>query len=100
MQSVNDSTPFLDALTTVLSLVAQYMLTRKLLENWYVWITVDVIYIGLYIYKDLYLTGFLYAIFLCMCIVGLVQWRKALLNEPVAPVAAPLKPRPGAAGND
>ena len=100
LQSVNDSAPFLDALTTVLSLVAQYMLTRKLLENWYVWITVDVIYIGLYIYKELYLTGFLYAIFLGMCIVGLVQWRKAFLNEPVAPAAAPLKPRPGSAAND
>jgi nicotinamide mononucleotide transporter len=75
---VDDSAPFLDALTTVLSLIAQFMLTRKLFENWFVWISADVIYIGLYIYKDLYLTSILYAIFLAMCIVGAVQWRRSL----------------------
>jgi nicotinamide mononucleotide transporter len=101
LQSVNDSVPFLDALTTVLSLVAQYMLTRKLLENWYVWISVDIIYIGLYIYKELYLTGFLYAIFLTMCIVGLLQWRKAFREEPPAQSRpAPLKTGPGVTAHD
>jgi len=74
---IKDSAPFLDALTTVLSLVAQYMLTRKLLENWLVWITADVIYIGLYIYKSLYLTSALYAIFLAMCVIGLREWRRS-----------------------
>ncbi|HYT12576.1 MAG TPA: nicotinamide riboside transporter PnuC [Candidatus Nitrosopolaris sp.] len=74
--SVNDSAPFLDALTTVLSLIAEFMLARKLLENWYVWITADVIYIGLYTYRSLYLTALLYAIFLAMCIAGLVRWRR------------------------
>jgi nicotinamide mononucleotide transporter len=75
---VNDSAPFLDALTTVLSLIAQFMLTRKLYENWFVWITADVIYIGLYIYKDLYLTSLLYAIFMAMCVAGAIQWRRSL----------------------
>lgn len=42
-------------MTTALSLTAQYMLSRKLLENWWVWLTADVIYIGLYCYKSLYL---------------------------------------------
>ena len=73
---VNDSAPFWDALTTVLSLIAQFMLTRKLFENWFVWITADVIYVGLYIYKDLYLTSILYAIFLAMCVAGAIQWRR------------------------
>ncbi|OJW06569.1 MAG: hypothetical protein BGO39_00565 [Chloroflexi bacterium 54-19] len=101
LQSVNDSAPFLDALTTVLSLVAQYMLTRKLLENWYVWISVDVVYIGLYISRGLFLTGFLYAIFLTMCIVGLNQWRKALREEPATqPISASLKPGAGVVAND
>lgn len=75
--SINDSAPFLDSFTTVLSLVAQYLLTKKYIENWYVWIFVDVIYIGLYIYKGLMLTGVLYFIFLCMCIVGYKEWKKS-----------------------
>lgn len=76
LYSVNDSAPFLDALTTVLSLIAEFMLARKFLENWYVWITADVIYIGLYTYRSLYLTAVLYAIFLAMCIAGWVRWRR------------------------
>ena len=78
LQSVNDTAPFLDALTTVLSLVAQYLLTRKLLENWYVWIATDIIYIGLYAYKNLYLTSVLYFIFMVMCVVGWWGWRKTV----------------------
>ncbi len=78
LQSVNDTAPFLDALTTVLSLVAQYLLTRKLLENWYVWIATDIIYIGLYAYKNLYLTSVLYLIFMVMCVVGWWGWRKSI----------------------
>ena len=77
---ISDSAPFLDALTTVMSLIAQFMLTRKLFENWFVWISADVIYIGLYIYKDLYLTSILYVVFMAMCIAGAIQWRQSLTN--------------------
>jgi nicotinamide mononucleotide transporter len=70
--------PFGDAVTTALSLTAQYMLSRKLLENWWVWMTADVIYILLYLYKSLYLTGVLYAVFFAICIVGLTGWRKSM----------------------
>jgi nicotinamide mononucleotide transporter len=69
--------PFGDGVTTALSLTAQYMLSRKLLENWWVWMTADVIYILLYCYKALYLTGILYAVFFGMCIVGYRGWRKS-----------------------
>lgn len=100
LDSVHDSAPFLDALTTVLSLVAQYMLTRKLLENWYVWITVDIVYIGLYASRELYLTAFLYAIFMVMCVTGLVQWRKARLTEPAKPVAIQARAGRGVVTND
>jgi nicotinamide mononucleotide transporter len=75
---INDSAPFLDALTTVMSLTAQYMLTRKLIENWAVWIAADIIYIGLYTSRGLYLTSVLYAVFLSLCIAGAIEWRKSL----------------------
>ncbi len=91
LRSINDSVPFWDALTTVISLAAQYLLTKKLLENWYLWITVDVIYIPLYIYKDLYLTAVVYVVFLVMCFAGLKQWKeilsslenKLVINDPI-----------------
>jgi nicotinamide mononucleotide transporter len=73
----NSNVPFSDALTTSMSLTAQYMMTRKVVENWWLWITADAIYILLYCYKGLYLTAVLYAIFLGMCIVGLREWEKA-----------------------
>lgn len=75
--TVNDSSPFLDALTTVLSLIAQYLLNFKRIENWFVWIAADVIYVGLYIQKDLFLTATLYALFIAMCVAGLVAWKNA-----------------------
>ncbi|HET8845443.1 MAG TPA: nicotinamide riboside transporter PnuC [Ktedonobacteraceae bacterium] len=72
-----DSAPFWDALTTVLSLVAQYMLNKKFLQNWYVWMSADLIYIPLYAYKHLYLTGGVYVIFLIMCIFGIRAWTQS-----------------------
>lgn len=70
--------PFWDGLTTALSLTAQFMLSRKLLENWWVWMTADVVYVLLYCYKALYLTGILYAGFFALCVVGYQGWRKTL----------------------
>jgi len=80
LRSIADAAPFLDALTTVMSLVAQYLLTKKYVENWFIWISADVIYIGLYAWKGLPLTSALYAIFLCMCVVGLKEWKKSLIT--------------------
>lgn len=66
-----------DAITTALSLVAQFMLSRKWIANWWLWIAADLIYIPLYIHKDLWLTAGLYCVFLVMCIIGLREWRRA-----------------------
>lgn len=66
--------PFLDGLTTAISLGAQWLLNRKKLENWVLWIVVDVIYVPLLIYKGLWLLAILYAVFLCMAVMGLLQW--------------------------
>lgn len=69
------SVPVLDALITSLSLAAQWLLNRRKIENWYFWITVDVISIPLYAYKQLYLISLLYVVFLGLCLVGLRAWR-------------------------
>jgi len=79
---INDSAPFLDALTTALSLIAQYLLNYKRMENWFVWITADLIYVGLYIQKELYLTAILYALFIGLCIAGYISWRKSEFQSP------------------
>lgn len=72
------SIPYLDATTTAFSLVAQWMQTRKWIEHWIVWIVVDVVYVGMLIYKKLNVTAGLYALFIVLAVMGLVQWRKAL----------------------
>jgi nicotinamide mononucleotide transporter len=78
----NSTVPLGDAITTAMSLVAQYLLGRKWLENWLVWIAADVVYVGLYGYKHLYLTALLYAIFIAMCIAGYRTWKKGM-NVPL-----------------
>jgi nicotinamide mononucleotide transporter len=75
LRHVGGSAPFWDALTTALSLCAQWLLNRKYLETWYCWVAVDVIYVPLYAHKSLYLTAGLYAVFLCMATMGLLAWR-------------------------
>lgn len=79
--SIHDAAPLMDAITTILSLVAQYLLTRKYLENWYVWMTADIIYIYLYFVRELYLTGILYILFFTMCILGLKAWKASLVKK-------------------
>jgi nicotinamide mononucleotide transporter len=68
------SLPFIDSLAAALSIVAQLLLMKKYLENWMIWITVDVISVGMYIFKGVYLTAGLYAVFLILAIAGLVEW--------------------------
>ena len=66
-----------DASTTVLSLVATYLMARKKLECWFVWIAVDILAIGIYSVKELYLTAGLYAVFLVLAIMGFFAWKKS-----------------------
>ncbi|MCC6527179.1 MAG: nicotinamide mononucleotide transporter [Polyangiaceae bacterium] len=85
LAAVDDAAPFLDALTTTASLVAQLMLSRKWLENWLVWMATDVVYVYLYAARGLYLTALLYALFFVLCVAGLRQWWRAL--APARPAA-------------
>jgi nicotinamide mononucleotide transporter len=72
--------PLADSGVTVLSLIAQWMLAKKLLENWLVWMVVNLIMIGLGISQQLLLTAGLYAVFLILAILGFWQWRKSYRN--------------------
>ena len=69
--------PLADGLTSALFLTAQYVMSRKMVENWWFWIIGDLLVIGLYIYKHLYLTSVLYVVFLAMSIAGLLEWQRA-----------------------
>ena len=74
--------PYVDSATTSTSLVAQWMMTRKILENWAVWVAVDVVYVGMFIFKRLYLTAGLYAVFLALAVMGYIQWKRSLEGRP------------------
>ena len=76
--------PFWDALTTVMSLSAQWMLAKKILENWLVWIAADMIYVGMFAYQGLYPTAILYAGFLVLATHGFFAWRKSMRAEGAA----------------
>jgi nicotinamide mononucleotide transporter len=69
---------YADGFLTAGSLLGQLLLSRKKLENWYVWIAVDLLYVALYVYKGLILTAVLYALFVVMAVAGLRAWKKAL----------------------
>jgi nicotinamide mononucleotide transporter len=80
------SFPYLDSFCTACSLVAQVFLARKVIENWLIWIFVDVIYVGVYIYKDLHLTAVMYAIYVGIALMGYVDWRRDYKKQPPAPL--------------
>jgi len=78
---IHSAMPMWDASTTVLSLVATYLLCRKLIATWWIWIAVDFAYIWMYTTEGLYLTAALQPLFIAMCIVGLIGWRRKLSDE-------------------
>lgn len=72
----NNEFPYGDATTTIFSLIAQWQLTQKRIENWLVWIFVDIIASIIYYHKGLYITTALYLIYLILATAGYLQWRK------------------------
>ena len=78
LKAVNGAAPVFDAFVTALSLAAQWMLNRRHVESWLAWIVVDQVSVLLYWSRGMHLTAGLYAVFLVMCVAGLIEWRRAL----------------------
>jgi nicotinamide mononucleotide transporter len=70
--------PWWDAFPTAVSVIGQFLLGRKYIENWTTWIVVDVVSVGLFAYKGLWLTVGLYAVFIVLCVLGWQAWRVKL----------------------
>ena len=71
--------PWLDALMATTSLIAQWMMTRKILENWILWIALDIVYMPMFLSQRLYATALLYAAFLVLAVMGFVEWRRSIV---------------------
>ena len=69
--------PFWDAFTTAVSFTATWMLARKILENWILWIIVDLVSMGLYLYRGLYPTLLLFGIYTTMAVIGYYKWLRS-----------------------
>jgi nicotinamide mononucleotide transporter len=76
--------PFLDSLTAVASVVATFMVARKVIENWIYWFVIDSVLIYLYLARDLDWYAGLYAVYLVMIVVGFREWRKSLRDDRAA----------------
>jgi nicotinamide mononucleotide transporter len=80
----DEALPYLDAWTTVFSLAAQWMQARKLLENWLLWVAVDVVYVGMSVTQGLTLTSGLYLVYVGLALLGHRDWRRSILAEAAA----------------
>ncbi len=81
--------PHIDAALTSFSLIAQFWATRKHIANWWTWIVVDALEIGVFIYKHLYLTSLLFAFLIFLAVLGLLDWNKALRDQEAAKPGEP-----------
>jgi nicotinamide mononucleotide transporter len=84
MWLAGDAAPVWDSLTTITSIVAIYWQAKKIYESWMLWLTVDVVYFGLYGSQRLWLTALTQVAFGMMCVMGLRDWRRSMAGETVA----------------
>lgn len=77
----DSNVPWWDGLTTAFSIIAMWMLAQKYVEQWLVWLGVDVVSCGLYVYKDLYFTSALYAVYALIAWFGYVKWKQLMQVE-------------------
>lgn len=77
-----DSTvPYMDSLTTALSITATWMLAKKYIEHWLIWIFVDIASAGLYVFKGLWPTAVLFIVYTVMAVIGYREWKKELVKQ-------------------
>jgi nicotinamide mononucleotide transporter len=81
LEFTNSDLPYWDSFTTSLSFVATWMLARKKLENWLIWIVVDAVSVGIYIYKELYPTAVLFLFLTVLAYVGYLRWQKDMFKQ-------------------
>jgi len=77
----NSNVPIADSFTTVLSIIGIWALAHKYLEQWFIWIAVDVVTCGLYFYKDIPFKASLYALYVIIAIFGYLKWKKMILTD-------------------
>jgi len=75
----DEALPYLDGFTTSFSLAAQWLQARKYLENWIVWVVVDVVYVGMAMSQGLMLTALLYGIYVLLALLGYRDWRRSMI---------------------
>ena len=82
LSRLTDSTvPWADGFTTALSIVAMWMLARKYIEQWLVWMVVDAASAALYVYKGLWFTAGLYLVYSVIAVMGYWKWKKLMVCE-------------------
>jgi nicotinamide mononucleotide transporter len=80
----NTDVPWWDGFASGLSLVGQFLLGRKFIENWVVWLAVNAVSVGLFVHKGLWLTVGLYAVFAVLSVAGFIAWRRRLAAGGIA----------------
>ena len=88
MNHAHAALPWLDAMLASYSVVAGWWGVRKHIANWWLWIVVDVVYVGEFIYQDLYATALLYAGLVALAVLGLREWTRAALASELAAAEA------------
>ena len=77
----DSNVPVGDSFTTALAIVATWMLTRKIIEQWFLWIIANIVSMALYLYKGLYPTVVLYAVYTGMAVYGYLEWKRSMEHE-------------------
>ncbi len=77
----NSNVPIADSFTTALSIIGIWALAHKYLEQWFIWIAVDVVTCGLYFFKDIPFKACLYAIYVIIAVFGYLKWKKMVVSS-------------------